>query len=85
MKLDDRTTELIALGASVAADCHSCVEEHRRKAAELGAGQDQAAQAIEIGCAVRKEAANAGAAATDACCGGGFRSMMDACRAGGHR
>lgn len=57
MKFDNRTTELIALGASVAANCQSCVEYHGRKAAEYGIDSEEVAQAIEIGRAVRKGAA----------------------------
>ncbi len=56
MKFENRTTELIALGASVAANCQSCVEYHGRKAAEYGIDSDEVAQAIEIGRAVRKGA-----------------------------
>ena len=54
---DNRTRELIALGASVAANCQSCVEYHGRKAAEYGVDPGEVAQAIEIGRAVRKGAA----------------------------
>ncbi len=57
MKFDNRTTELIALGASVAANCQSCVEYHGRKTAECGIDRDEVAQAVEIGRAVRKGAA----------------------------
>jgi AhpD family alkylhydroperoxidase len=57
MKFDSRTTELIALGASAAANCQSCVEYHGRKAAEYGIDPGDVAQAVEIGRAVRKGAA----------------------------
>lgn len=57
MAFDNRTRELIALGASVAANCQSCVEYHGRKAAEYGIDPAELAQAIEIGRAVRKGAA----------------------------
>jgi AhpD family alkylhydroperoxidase len=57
MTFDNRTRELIALGASVAANCQSCVEYHGRKAAEYGIDPDEVVQAIEIGRAVRKGAA----------------------------
>lgn len=57
MTFDNRTTELIALGAAVAANCRSCVEHHGRKAAEYGIDAGEVAQAIEIGRAVRKGAA----------------------------
>ena len=56
MTLDNRITELIALGASVAANCPSCVEYHGRKAVESGIDPDDVAQAIAIGRNVRKGA-----------------------------
>lgn len=57
MAFDNRIRELIALGASVAANCQSCVEYHGRKAAECGIDPGEVAQALEIGRAVRKGAA----------------------------
>jgi AhpD family alkylhydroperoxidase len=57
MTFDNRTTELIAIGASVAANCQSCVEYHLAKAAEYGIDPNQLAQAAEIGRMVRKGAA----------------------------
>lgn len=57
MTFDTRITELIAVGASVAANCASCVEYHGRKALESGIDPDEVAQAIEIGRNVRKGAA----------------------------
>ena len=57
MAFDTRIGELIALAASVAANCQSCVEYHGRKAAEYDIDPGEVAQAIEIGRAVRKGAA----------------------------
>ena len=57
MTFDNRTTELIAIGASVAANCQSCVEYHLAKAAEYGIEQNELAQAVEIGRRVRQGAA----------------------------
>ena len=57
MTFDNRTTELIAIGASVAANCQSCVEYHLGKAAEYGIEQNELAQAVEIGRMARKGAA----------------------------
>jgi AhpD family alkylhydroperoxidase len=57
MTFDNRTTELIAIGASVAANCQSCVEHHLAKAAEYGIEQSELVQAVEIGRMVRKGAA----------------------------
>ena len=53
MKLDDKTLELIAVGASVTACCHHCLEHHAGKARKLGAGEDEVAEAIAVGRMVR--------------------------------
>lgn len=57
MKFDERTTELLALAASVAANCQACVEYHVGKATESGVSQDELAQVVEIGRMVRRGAA----------------------------
>jgi AhpD family alkylhydroperoxidase len=57
MTFDNRITDLIAIGASVAANCQSCVEYHLAKAAEYGIDQIELTQAVEIGRRVRKGAA----------------------------
>jgi AhpD family alkylhydroperoxidase len=57
MTFDTRTTELIAIGASVAANCQSCAEYHLAKAAEYGIEQNELMQAVEVGRMVRKGAA----------------------------
>ena len=57
MTLDIRITELIAVGASVAANCQACVTYHLAKALESGVEQDEIAKAVEIGRMVRKGAA----------------------------
>lgn len=57
MKFDNRTTELIAVGASIAANCQSCVEYHAGKAAEYGVDPQEVAQAVEVGRMVRRGAA----------------------------
>ncbi len=41
MRLDGRTAGLIAIGASIAANCQPCLEYHARAAREAGA-DDQA-------------------------------------------
>jgi AhpD family alkylhydroperoxidase len=56
MKLDDRIRELIAVGSSVGANCHSCLEYHFGKAREQGIPNDEIAEAIEVGKLVRKGA-----------------------------
>ena len=57
MKLDDRITELVAIGASVTANCLSCFEYHVGKAKECGVDEQEIAQAIDVGKMVRKGAA----------------------------
>jgi AhpD family alkylhydroperoxidase len=57
MTLDDRITRLIAVGASVAANCQPCLEHNLSKALENGADSQQIAEAIKIGKMVRQGAA----------------------------
>ncbi|MBI5633838.1 MAG: carboxymuconolactone decarboxylase family protein [Nitrospirae bacterium] len=57
MKLDNRITELIAIGASVTANCQPCLQYHVEKALESGASDFEIAEAIEVAKAVRKGAA----------------------------
>lgn len=58
MKLDNRIAELIALGASITANCQPCLQYHVKKALESGADEQDVADAIEIGKMVRKGAAS---------------------------
>ncbi len=55
--LDAKTKELIAIGASVACNCHPCVKYHTGKANELNVDKELIKQAIEVGKMVRKGAA----------------------------
>ena len=56
MKLDYRIKELVAVGASVTANCQPCLEYHVGAAREAGAEEDEIAQAIEVAKMVRKGA-----------------------------
>lgn len=56
MKLDDRIKELIAVGASITANCQPCLQYHSAKALEFGADAEEIAEAIEMGKRVRKGA-----------------------------
>jgi AhpD family alkylhydroperoxidase len=47
--MDERTRELIAIGASVSAHCQPCLEHHVRKARELGAEDADIREAVEVG------------------------------------
>ncbi len=55
--LDEKTKELIAIGASVTANCQSCIEYHTEKARTLGATSAEMLAAIEVGQLVRRGAA----------------------------
>lgn len=54
MRLDNRIAELIAVGASITANCQPCLQYHIRTALESGADQQEVADAIEIGKMIRK-------------------------------
>jgi AhpD family alkylhydroperoxidase len=56
--LDEKTKELIAVGASVACNCHPCVLFHTAKARELNMDDELIKQATEVGRMVRKGAAD---------------------------
>jgi AhpD family alkylhydroperoxidase len=55
--LDEKIKELIAIGASVSANCHPCVKYHFAKAIEKNIAETDIQQAIEVGKMVRKGAA----------------------------
>jgi AhpD family alkylhydroperoxidase len=57
MKLDIRIKELIAVGASVTANCQPCLQYHVSKARESGAEDEEIAIAVAVAKAVRKGAA----------------------------
>lgn len=55
--LDGKTRELIAIGCSVAANCHPCVNFHVDKARNLGIETEAIDDAIAVGQRVRQGAA----------------------------
>jgi AhpD family alkylhydroperoxidase len=57
MKMDEKMKKLIAVGASVGANCHPCLEHHVGKALEAGIDRDDLMEAVEVAKAVRKGAA----------------------------
>ena len=57
MEIDNRIKELIAVGASLTANCQPCIQYHAAKALEFGAEASDIATAIEVGKQVRKGAA----------------------------
>jgi AhpD family alkylhydroperoxidase len=58
MDLENRILALIAVGASVSANCQPCLERNIKTALKCGADPQQISQAIEIGKRVRHGAAS---------------------------
>ncbi len=58
MKLDERMRKLIAVGASVACNCHPCIEYHFAQAQSMGIDTASIEEAIDAGRAVRTGAAS---------------------------
>lgn len=54
---DERIKELVAVGASVTANCQPCLEYHTAKAREFGACTDDILAAVEVGKLVQRGAA----------------------------
>ncbi len=55
--IDAKMKELIAIGASVACNCHPCIKYHTEKAKQLNVEPELVRQAIDVGKMVRKGAA----------------------------
>ena len=55
--IDEKTIELIAVGASISANCHPCIKYHVAKAREMKIPEDEIKQAVDAGKMVRKGAA----------------------------
>jgi len=47
--MDERTKELVAMGASAAANCHPCLDHHFAKCNELEISHDEVAEAVKVG------------------------------------
>ena len=58
MKLDDKTIRLIAVGASITANCQPCLQINIASALKCGADEQEIAEAIEVGKRVRQGAAS---------------------------
>jgi AhpD family alkylhydroperoxidase len=56
--MDIRIKELIAIGASIAANCIPCLEYHVNKAKENGADDQEIAEAIAVAKMLRKGSAS---------------------------
>ncbi len=57
--MDERTKELIAIGASVATNCQPCLTHHVDKADEMGIDEADIREALAIGAQVQKGGVNA--------------------------
>lgn len=57
MELDDKTKKLIAIGASVTANCRPCLETHAAQAQNMGITPSEIELAIRVGQSVRSGAA----------------------------
>lgn len=57
MKLDERTMRLIAVGASITANCQPCLQINTTHALQEGISEEEIAEAIEVGKRVRAGAA----------------------------
>ncbi|MHC4414778.1 MAG: carboxymuconolactone decarboxylase family protein [Planctomycetota bacterium] len=55
--MDERTKELVAVGASVTANCQPCLRYHMDKAQTLGASEHDIQEAVAAGRMVRAGAA----------------------------
>jgi len=53
-ELSDRERELVAIGASIASNCVSCIEHHVPEARKAGLGDSQIKEAIQIADLVRR-------------------------------
>lgn len=54
--MDNRTKKLIAVGASVRANCHPCLEYHVGKALKSGIDRSEIMETVEVAKGVRKGA-----------------------------
>jgi len=54
--LDEKTKELVAVGAAITANCQPCLEYHTAKARELGIGDDDILEAVKVAKQVRRGA-----------------------------
>ena len=82
--MDERSKELVAIGASVSGHCQPCLLYHLGKARDLGAGEEDIQAAIEVGYMVENSASaamkkyigsvlNQAPSKSDPCCSEGER------------
>jgi AhpD family alkylhydroperoxidase len=58
-KMDERIKELVAMGASAAANCHPCMDHHLAKCDELGISREEVTEAVKVGLMVNHGAERA--------------------------
>ena len=56
--MDERTKELVAMGAEAVANCHPCTDYHLAKCDELGFDREEIAAAMKVGLMVNRGAEN---------------------------
>jgi AhpD family alkylhydroperoxidase len=56
--MDEKLKEMIAIGASVTANCIPCIQYHFAKAREIGITEAEIKAAVQVGKMVRKGAAH---------------------------
>jgi AhpD family alkylhydroperoxidase len=54
--LDEKTKELVAIGAAITANCQPCLVYHTAKACELGVDNEDILEAVKVGQQVRRGA-----------------------------
>jgi AhpD family alkylhydroperoxidase len=57
--MDDRMKELVAMGASAAANCHPCMDYHLKKCDELEIDRKEVVAAVKVGLMVNHGAEKA--------------------------
>ena len=57
--MDEVMKELVAMGASAAANCHPCMDHHFAKCDELGIARETVAEAVKVGLMVNHGAERA--------------------------
>ena len=76
--MDERTKELIAIGASAAVNCHPCLDYHLAECRRVGIEGEEIRAATEVGKAVNRGAAAKTRAKVESLLGGAARKMEDA-------
>ena len=57
--MNEQMKELVAMGASAAANCHPCMDHHLGKCDELGIAREEVAAAVKVGLMVNRGAEKA--------------------------